>query len=156
LFGAEKDAYALLVILGYPAVEIVAPVTVATVFIAVMSLIKEPMRQQCMVLGIAGAGAAYISGGGLGVWEFPFTISMSGVAYLGFRSYRFIGIGWLLHTGWDVLHHLSGNPIIPFLPTSSFGCAVCDPVIALWCFADAPSLAALIHRWTGRASPGPA
>lgn len=61
-------------------------------------------------------------------------------AYRGLRSYGFIGIGWLLHTGWDVLHHLYGNPIVPFVPDSSFGCAICDPVITLWCFAGAPSV----------------
>jgi hypothetical protein len=128
----------LILIFGYPAVEIVMPVAVATVFIALMSLVPEPMRRQFMVLGVAGAGAAYLSGGGMGIWEFAFTGVMCFCAYQGFRSYRFLGIGWLLHTGWDVLHHLSGHPIIPFLPTSSFGCAICDVVIALWCFADAP------------------
>ncbi|PYU22172.1 MAG: hypothetical protein DMG30_15570 [Acidobacteria bacterium] len=46
--------------------------------------------------------------------------------------HNFIGIGWLFHTGWDVLHHLYGNPIVPFVPTSSLGCAICDPVIAIW------------------------
>src|SRR5262249_35086219 len=60
------------------------------------------------------------------------------------RSYRFIGIGWLLHTGWDILHHLYGNPLLPFDPTSSLGCAICDPVIAAWCFAGAPSLLEII------------
>ncbi len=53
---------------------------------------------------------------------------------------NFIGVGWLLHTAWDVLHHLYGNPIIPFVPTSSLGCAICDPVIAVWCFAGGRSL----------------
>ena len=61
-------------------------------------------------------------------------------AYRGLRSYGFIGVGWLLHTGWDVLHHLYGNPIVPFVPDSSLGCAICDPVIALWCFAGGPSV----------------
>ena len=49
-------------------------------------------------------------------------------------------IGWLLHTGWDMLHHLYGNPIVPFAATSSLGCAICDPVIAMWCFMGAPSI----------------
>ncbi len=130
----------LTLLLGYPVAEIAAPIAVAMVFIALMSLVKEPMRQKIMVLMIAGAGAAYISGGGMGGWEFAFTAVLSICAYLGFRWYGFIGIGWLLHTSWDVLHHVSGHPIISFLPTSSFGCAVCDPVIALWCFAGAPAL----------------
>ena len=88
---------------------------------------------------IAGAGAAYLNGG-FGIWEFAFTAVVTFCAYHGLRSYPFIGIGWLLHTGWDVLHHLYGNPIIPFVPTSSFGCAICDPVIAVWCFAGGPSV----------------
>jgi len=46
----------------------------------------------------------------------------------------------LLHTGWDVIHHFYGNPIVPFVAKSSLGCAICDPVIALWCFVGAPSL----------------
>ena len=49
------------------------------------------------------------------------------------KSYRFIGIVWLLHTGSDVAHRLHGSLIIPFSATSSLGCAICDPVIAAWC-----------------------
>jgi hypothetical protein len=62
------------------------------------------------------------------------------LAFKGLRGYAFIGIGWLCHSGWDVLHDLYGNPIVPFAPGSSRGCAICDPVIALWCFAGGPSL----------------
>src|SRR5271154_3655568 len=82
------------------------------------------------------------------MWEMAFCTVVAICAYNGLRSYRFIGIGWLLHTAWDILHHLYGHPIIPFLPTSSFGCAVCDPVIALWCFAGAPSFSMLFGRRT--------
>ena len=74
------------------------------------------------------------------MWEFAFLAVVTYCAYRGLRSYGFIGVGWLLHTGWDVLHHLYGNPIVPFVPDSSLGCAICDPVIALWCFAGAPSV----------------
>jgi hypothetical protein len=88
---------------------------------------------------IAGAGAAYLSGG-LGVWEFAFTALVTFCAYKGLQSYRYIAIGWLLHSGWDVLHHLYGNPIVPFAPTSSVGCAITDTLIAIWFFADAPSV----------------
>ncbi|MFC7641974.1 DUF6010 family protein [Streptosporangium lutulentum] len=41
---------------------------------------------------------------------------------------------------WDVIHHLKDAPILPFAEHSSFGCAICDPVIALWCFAGGPSV----------------
>ena len=77
-------------------------------------------------------------------------------AYRRLRSYNWIGVGWLLHTGWDVLHHLYGNPIVPFVADSSFGCAICDPVIALWCFADAPPLYDLLRtRKLEGADPAP-
>jgi hypothetical protein len=88
---------------------------------------------------IAGAGAAYLNGG-FGPWEFVFTAIVTFCAYKGLSSYHFIGIGWLLHTAWDVMHHLYGNPIVPFAPTSSAGCAITDTVIALWFFAGAPSV----------------
>jgi hypothetical protein len=97
-----------------------------------------------MAIMLAGAGAAYLNGG-LGKWEFVFAAVLTYFAYMGLRSYSFIGVGWLLHTGWDVMHHLYGNPIVPFLSGSSLGCAICDPVIALWCFAGAPSVSHLFH-----------
>jgi hypothetical protein len=99
-----------------------------------------------MATMIAGAGAAYLSGGGFGRWEFVFTTALTYCAYKGLGSYRFVGLGWLLHTGWDILHHLYGNPIIPFSATSSLGCAICDPVIAAWCFAGAPSIYDAMRR----------
>jgi Family of unknown function (DUF6010) len=119
--------------------QVLAPILVGVLFICACSLLREPNRLNFMSIMIAGAGAAYL-GGGLGKWEFAFTTVMTYVAYRGLGSYNFIGVGWLLHTGWDVMHHLYGNPIIPFLPSSSLGCAICDPVIAIWCFAGAPSV----------------
>jgi hypothetical protein len=119
----------------------IAPFVVAIVWILLVSLMKEPNRRWFMAILVAGAGAAYLSGGGFGLWEVAFCVVMAFHAYLGLWSYRFIGIAWLLHTGWDVLHHLYGQPILPFDATSSLGCALCDPVIAAWCFAGAPSLA---------------
>ena len=124
---------------------VAAPIAVAIVFIALVSLIAEPARRNFMAIMIAGAGSAYLSGG-FGGWEFAFCTLVTFCAYKGLSSYRFIGIGWLLHTGWDILHHLYGNPIIPFSATSSLGCAICDPVIAMWCFAGAPSLFELLRR----------
>jgi hypothetical protein len=122
----------------------IAPVLVAIVAILLVSFMREPNRRALMAILVGGAGASYLSGGGFGLWEVAFCVVMPFHAYLGLWSYRFIGIAWLLHTGWDVLHHLYGNPILPFDATSSLGCAICDPVIAAWCFAGAPSLAELI------------
>ncbi|MGB3635642.1 MAG: DUF6010 family protein [Rubrobacteraceae bacterium] len=125
--------------------DVLGPVIVAVVYISLSSLFKEPNRQRFNAIFIAGAGAAYLSGG-FGVWEFAFLAVVTYCAYKGLQSYSFIGAGWLLHTGWDVLHHLYGNPIVPFVPDSSLGCAICDPVIALWCFAGAPSVYELFRR----------
>jgi hypothetical protein len=130
--------------------DVVAPILVALVFIAATSAFKEPHRRNFMAIMIAGAGAAYLNGG-FGVWEFLFTAVVTVFAYQGLTSYAFIGAGWLLHTGWDVLHHLYGTPIVPFVSTSSLGCAICDPVIAAWCFAGAPST--WKRRDKGAASP---
>ena len=60
--------------------------------------------------------------------------------YRALASYRWIGVGWLMHSGWDVVHHLYGNPIWPFMPTSSFGSMLFDAAIAVWFFAGAPAL----------------
>jgi hypothetical protein len=64
--------------------------------------------------------------------------------YLGLPSHRFIGIAWLMHSCWDFVHHFWGNPIWPFMPTSSFGCMIFDALIAVWFLAGAPSVFALI------------
>jgi hypothetical protein len=127
--------------------DIVAPVVVATLFISATSAFKEPQRRHFNAIMLAGAGAAYLSGG-LGLWEFAFTAVVTSCAYKGLNAYSFIGLGWLLHTGWDVMHHLYGNPIVPFVPTSSLGCAMCDPILAAWCFAGAPSVYGLVTRST--------
>jgi cytochrome c biogenesis protein CcdA len=126
-------------------VDVVSPIAVGFVYIMASSLLAEPQRRNFNAVMIAGAGAAYLNGG-FGIWEFGFTGVLTYLAYRGLGSYRFIAIGWLLHSGWDVLHDLYGNPIIPFAPTSSLGCAICDPVIALWCFAGAPSVFDLLRR----------
>jgi hypothetical protein len=136
-------------------IEWIIPVIIAIVFILLASLIKEPARKKFMAIMVAGAGAAYLSGGGFGLWEMAFGALVAICAYNGLRSYNFIGIGWLLHTTWDILHHLYGNPLLPFSPTSSLGCAICDPVIAAWCFAGAPSVFELI-RTQRKQAPRPA
>jgi hypothetical protein len=119
--------------------QIILPIVIGIIYILLCSCINEPNRRNFNAIMIAGAGAAYFNGG-FGIWELVFTAIVTYCAFQGLRSYRFIGVGWLLHTGWDVLHHLYGTPIIPFAAMSSFGCAICDPVIAAWCFAGGPVL----------------
>ena len=118
--------------------EVIAPFVAAAVAVLLVGLLKEPARRNLSAILLGGAGAAYL-GGGLGFWEVAFCIVMTVVAYLGLRDYRWIGLGWLMHSSADVAHHLWGNPILPMLPLSSFGCALCDIGLAVWCFAKAPS-----------------
>jgi len=80
--------------------------------------------------------------GGFSVWELIYPLLAAPVAYLGLRSYRCIGLAWLMHAAWDLAHHLWGNPIWPFMRTSSFGCMIFDTLIAIWFLAGAPALTA--------------
>jgi len=84
--------------------------------------------------------------------ELAFCAVLVVVGYAGLSSYTFIGVGWLLHTAWDVLHHRRGTPLIPSLHDSSFGCALCDPVIALWCFAGGLSIKDMYDRVSRRST----
>ena len=123
--------------------DVLGPIPAAIVFILLMSALREPARRNFNAIFVAGAGAAYLSGG-LGVWELPYVAVAAGVAYLGLRSHVWIGVAWLMHTTWDIVHHAYADPIWPFMPTSSAGCAVFDAVIAIWFLAGAPSV---FDRW---------
>ncbi len=120
--------------------DYLGPAAGGLLFILVMSLVKEPARRNFNAVFVAGASGVYLSGG-LGVWELPYPAVAGGlVAYLGLRSHRFIGVAWLMHASWDLVHHFYGHPIWPFMPTSSFGCTIFDSVIAVWFLAGAPSV----------------
>lgn len=128
--------------------DAIGPAVAALFFIVIMSLMKEPARRRYNAILVAGASSAYMSGG-FGVWELPYIALAGGVvAYAGLRSHRWIGLAWLMHAAWDVLHHLYGNPIWPFMPMSSFGCAIFDVVIAWWFLVGAPSPFVWIARRT--------
>jgi hypothetical protein len=116
-----------------------AAVGIAAIYILASSLIPEPNRQKFSAIMVAGAGAVYLNAG-LGPWEFVFCALMTYVAFKGLIQYAWIGVGWLLHTGWDVLHHLYANPIVGISPSSSAGCGVCDALLAIWFFWQAPSI----------------
>ncbi|WP_445529866.1 DUF6010 family protein [Streptomyces cyslabdanicus] len=132
---------------------VLAPILIGTVYAFLMSLLREPARRRLNAVMVAGAGAAYLSSGSFGPWEFVFTAAITYCAYRGLDSYGWIGIAWLLHAAWDVLHHLRGAPIIPFASHSSLGCAICDPVIALWCLRGGPSLPGLISSCFSQGPP---
>jgi uncharacterized protein DUF6010 len=132
---------------------VLVPLLIGALYVCLASLPPEPQRRRLNAVVVAGAGAAYLSGGGLGGWEFAFTAVATYCAYRGLESWTFIGVAWLLHTGWDALHHVHGNPIVPFAEHSSLGCAICDPVIALWCLAGGPSVADGARRLRARLRP---
>jgi hypothetical protein len=88
-------------------INAIAPVVFAIAFICISSLLREPDRRNFMAIMVGGAGAAYLSGGGLGAWEFAFTAVVTYCGYQGLRSYRFIGVGWILHTAWDLVHRFT-------------------------------------------------
>ncbi|MFD2491210.1 DUF6010 family protein [Amycolatopsis jiangsuensis] len=125
---------------------IVTAVLVGLAYVALQSFLPEPACRKVDAVLVAGAGAAYLSGGSMGGWEFVFTAAVTYCAYRGLESYPWIGVAWLLHTGWDVVHHLRGTPIIPFAAHSSLGCAFCDPIIAVWCLGGGPSVHAVLAR----------
>lgn len=120
--------------------SVIGPLAIGVAIVTCLSLIPSRHRRPFGAVFLAGAGGAYLSSGGLGVWDVVFTAVMTVVAFLGLRSNRWLGLGWLLHTAWDAVHAVDGSPILPMAAHSSAGCAVCDPVIALWYLADAPSL----------------
>jgi hypothetical protein len=118
---------------------LIGPVVGGVLFIAIMSLVPHPDRRSFNAIFAAGAVGAYI-GGAFGRWELVYPVLATPVVYLGLRSYRAIGLAWLMHAAWDLPHHLVGRPIWPYMRTSSLGCAVFDSVIALWFLANAPSI----------------
>ena len=123
------------------------PVIGALLFVLIMSRVPEPARRNFNAILVAGTCSAYL-GGGFGIWELAYPLLATPVVYAGLRSYRFIGIAWLMHAAWDLAHHLWGNPIWPFMATSSWGCMIFDAVIAIWFLAGAPAL--IQHIWPSR------
>jgi len=117
----------------------VGPALGAVVFVAALSLVAEPARRTVNAIILAGASGVYLSGG-FGLWELTDPDLGTGIAFRALGSYRWIGVGWLIHATWDIAHHLWGNPIWPFMPTSAFGCMIFDSLIAVWFLAGAPAL----------------
>jgi hypothetical protein len=118
--------------------DVLGPLLGALVFVALMSLVREPTRRTVNAVLVAGASGVYLSGG-LGVWELVYPALVFPVVYRGLGSYVWIGLAWFLHAGWDAVHHVYGNPIWPFMPTSSLGCLLFDSAIGAWFIAGAPS-----------------
>lgn len=117
----------------------IGPALGAGLFIVILSFVPNPARRSVNAIFAAGAVGAYI-GGSFGPWELIYPIIATPVVYVGLRSYRAIGIAWLLHAAWDLAHHLWGRPIWPFARTSSLGCLVFDSIIAVWFLAGGQSV----------------
>jgi Family of unknown function (DUF6010) len=132
--------------------DVVGPLVGAVLFVALMSLVREPVRRHVNAILVAGASGVYLSGG-FGLWELLYPVVAMPIVYRGLQSHRFVGAAWLMHACWDLPHHLWGNPIWPFMPTSSFGCMVFDAAIAVWFLAGAPTL---VYRTIPGASDAPA
>lgn len=116
----------------------IGPAVGGVVFIAIMSFVPHPARRNFNAIFAAGAVGAYI-GGVFGLWELIYPVLALPVVYLGLRSYRAIGVAWLMHAAWDLPHQLACRPIWPNVRTSSLGCMIFDTVIAAWFLAGAPS-----------------
>jgi len=125
--------------------DFVGPALGAVIFVGVMSRVAEPTRRTLNAIILAGASGVYLSGG-FGPWELIYPVIATPIAFRALRSYRFIGFGWLLHAVWDIVHHLWGNPIWPFMPSSALGCMIFDSLIAQWFLVGAPSLLKLKPR----------
>jgi hypothetical protein len=118
---------------GISSLDLVMPAVAAVLVILLMSRIREPVLHRIHVLLLAGFSTAYL-GGGLGPWELIYLPPATYVAYKAMSSYRFVALGWFMHPVWDMVHHFYGNPLWPWMPTSSIGCAIFDPIIGIWAF----------------------
>src|SRR5262245_27178557 len=121
--------------------DYIGPAFAAALFVLVMSRVQEPARRTFNAVLVAGASGVYLSGG-FGFWELAYPIVVTPVVYRALQSHRYIGLAWLMHAAWDLPHHFWGNPVWPFMPASSLGCAVFDSLIAIWFLAGAPTLVA--------------
>jgi Family of unknown function (DUF6010) len=115
------------------------------IFITIMSLLKEPLRQKINAGLIAVAGGAYINAG-LMPFDQLFNVLLVFIAYKGLQNYKFIALGWLLHTCWDIVHHFYGKPIDITIPDSTNVCAFFDVFIAIWFYYGAPSVFDFVKR----------
>ena len=129
-----------------PILGLLVPVVIGLAFVAAMSLVRDDRRRlQLNAVVTAGASGTYLSGGAFGPWELAASTVVLLAAFLGRRSWRWVGAAWLLHTALDVAHAVTGHDLLPWAPHSSLGCAICDPVIALWCLGGGTPLDRLLR-----------
>ena len=112
-------------------IRLMLPALGALLFIAGLSRIAEPVRHRILAVMAAGFSTLYVAGG-LGPWELLYVVPAAYVAYRALDSYRFVALAWLMHPVWDLVHHFAGHPLFAWMPVSSLGCAVFDPIVAVW------------------------
>lgn len=134
--------------------QVIYNLIAAALFIGLVGLIPEPWRQRTAATMATLAAFTYITHE-LGAWEYAFMIALIAAGLAGFRSYPAIGIAWLIHTLSDVFHHSAGMPMVASIPLSSFGCAIFDPLIAIWFFYGAPSRREIFDALKPSSTPPP-
>src|SRR5215831_19184435 len=112
------------------------PAIGALCFALIRSHVPQPMRRTLNAVLVAGTCGTYLNGG-FGIWELIYPVLGTPVVYLTLRSYR---LGKLALPVAQDAHRrrlayarclgsasqLMGNPIWPFMPTSSWGCLIFD------------------------------
>lgn len=114
--------------------------------IVVFSTMSAPRRQlfNCVLVGLASA--TYLNHQ-FGPLEVVGTIAVFACGVLGLKNVRWLAVAWLIHALIDALHHGVGDPLLRWMPASSLGCAVFDPVLAAWFAVGAPDVRPLFSRW---------
>jgi hypothetical protein len=132
-------------IMNTTAIGILAGLIIPAIWICSFSAVSEPQRRQvnCILVGLA---ASTYGNHSFGLIESAGTITVLTLGILGLHNYRWLGAAWLVHTGLDIAHHLVSDPMFRYFPASSLGCAVTDPILALWFFAEAPDIRDVIKR----------
>src|SRR4030095_6773616 len=97
--------------------DYVGPALGALLFVAVMSLVAEPNRRTLNAIILAGASGVYLSGG-FGLWELIYPVIGTVIGFRALTSYRWLGVGWLVHAVWGIGPHQWGNPLWVFMSTS--------------------------------------
>jgi hypothetical protein len=77
---------------GLPAPQLVRPVLVGFVLIALISLLVEAGWRKFTAISLASAGTAYLNGSS-GMWQFVFCAVLPGLAYAGLFHCRVITLG---------------------------------------------------------------
>lgn len=121
----------------------------ALLFIFAVGFIPEPWRQRAMALMLAFAGGVFLHDP-TNSYGVLLAVAIAAFALSGFWRYWMLGLGWLLHTAWDINLHVHGHGLAGGDPMGAFGCAVFDPIIGIWLVFGAPSVKDGLVRLSAR------